>query len=222
MAEWLGYRFVLLLWVLFLCAVLALIGLLFWNDFDPMSTLSWFVSDTSFTGRNSIWAFAYHAAQERFWLGHGYGAFWDVGPENDPLANLEPGTWLGDTEVGVINEAHNGYLDLWLNIGFPATVMVVLAYVLGMGRDFLDYINISSNRVLKSVSLAAGLTMFVTLIGNATESTLFFRGPPIFFFVMVLRFMSASLRETTTTLSRTAPSQAFVAVGELKPKDGAA
>jgi O-antigen ligase len=188
-ADWLGERLVLLLWAFLLSVVLALIGLLFWNNFDPMSTLSWFISDTSFTGRNSIWTFAYHAANERFWLGHGYGAYWDVGLENDPLANLEPGTWLGDVEPGIINEAHNGYLDLWLNIGLPSTIVVVAACIMGMARDFLDYIDISSDKVAKSISLASGLMMLSILLGNFTESTLFIRGAPIFFVVLTLRFM---------------------------------
>ena len=103
------------------------------SDFDVQRVLGAFVADTSFTGRDELWGFAWRSALERPWLGHGYGAFWDVGAVNDPLVKLEPGTWLGDVKVGIINQAHDGYLELFLHIGIPMTLVAVASVFVALG-----------------------------------------------------------------------------------------
>jgi len=202
LGERLGVRFILLVICGASVVVLGLIGYMFYSNFDMTRMLAIFIPDTSFSGRNAIWEFAYDHAVDRVWLGHGYGAFWDVGPDNDPLNKLEPGTWLGDTEKGVINEAHNGYLDLWLNIGLPATALLVFAYLLGMMRDLRIFTDARSSDVAKSATLAAALMVLITLLSNFTESTLFFRGPPVFVLLVMTRFLSARVDETQTEAPR--------------------
>lgn len=105
MAERYGAAFILLAATLGLAGAAGVLALLLAIDFDTNIALSSLFGDTTFTGRDELWAFTQREAR-RYWLGHGYGAFWDVGAVNDPLAKLEPGTWLASVEIGTINQAH--------------------------------------------------------------------------------------------------------------------
>jgi O-antigen ligase len=96
--------------------------------------------DPTFTGRTDIWDFAIDRIAERPFLGTGYGAFWDVGEALDPLRHAN--SWLRFAAEGIINQTHNGYIDLWVQAGFPAMVGGVMVMVrplvlagLGLVRD---------------------------------------------------------------------------------------
>lgn len=146
------------------------------NDFDPLAVLSLVLSDTSFTGRDELWAFAYRVAQERSWLGHGYGAFWDVGIGGDPLLRMEPGGWLGDVEPGVINQAHNGYLELWLQIGLPATILSTLVIVgLTIKGSYLWATSKAPKGTRAAIAFITVMPV-IFLLHNLTEASLFIRG----------------------------------------------
>ncbi|WEK51513.1 MAG: O-antigen ligase family protein [Candidatus Kaistia colombiensis] len=175
-AEWLGARFVLLMIALGLIAVTALLGLFAVYDFDLDALLTATLGDASFTGRDELWAFALRSARERFWLGHGYGAFWDVGLAADPLQRLEPGTWLGDVEIGTINQAHSGYLELWLHVGLPATILATLIVIGGVFSGMAQAIAGPMKRPARAAIGFMAMLLFLYLLHNLTEATLFMRG----------------------------------------------
>lgn len=78
-----------------------------------------------FTGRDDIWQFLIARFMERPWMGHGYGGFWDIGPA---APNLRYGTGF----IPMINQAHNGYIDLLLAlgvVGFIAYIWVFISYL---------------------------------------------------------------------------------------------
>ena len=102
-AQYAGHRFAILVTSATLLFLMSVLCLFIYYDFDADRLFGLVLSDTSFSGRDELWSFAWKSAMQREWLGHGYGAFWDVGDANDPLARLEPGTWLGDVDKGVIN-----------------------------------------------------------------------------------------------------------------------
>ncbi|GLK81896.1 O-antigen ligase family protein [Methylopila turkensis] len=177
LSERLGARFVLLLVGVGLLGLVGVLVLFAAYDFDLAQFSALFTGDASFTGRDELWAFALGAAQERPWLGHGYGAFWDVGADNDPLNRLDPGTWLGDVEVGTINQAHNGYLELWLHIGLPATALASLVVVGHLLRGTRWAVS-ALPRPERAAAGAFGLILLIYLLHNLTEATLFVRGIP--------------------------------------------
>lgn len=164
------------------------------SGFDPAGFAAVFTGDASFTGRDELWAFALDRAGERPWLGRGYGAFWDVGPGADPLLRVDPGSWLGDIEIGTINQAHNGYLELWLQIGLPATVlaaMVVVVQLLVAARWSF------SARASLTTAWANGLLTLILmlyLLHNLTEATLFIRGVPFCNISLLAMFVSMRSR----------------------------
>ncbi|NVN87186.1 MAG: O-antigen ligase family protein [Rhodopseudomonas sp.] len=193
-ASRLGPRFVLLILTTLMLGVAGLLILFIVNDFDPMRLVGLFVGDTSFTGRDELWAFAWRKASERIWLGHGYGAFWDVGLVNDPLTRLDPGTWLGDVEKGIINQAHNGYLELWLQIGLPATCVVAIAIAARISSTTRMAIESAPATDTRATYAAIALILFIHLVHNLTEATLFLRGNQFSVLVLILLFVSSEFR----------------------------
>ena len=181
-----GRRAALLAIAGFLVATAAGFALFAAADFDTTRALDATIGDASFTGRDELWAFAQGEIARRPWGGHGYGAFWDVGPANDPIARLEPGTWLGDSEVGVINQAHNGYLDLALNVGEPAAWLAGLAAAFSMLRALARAHAQGIDRATRAAHGAFAALLFAFLIHNTTEATLFLRGAPLWSLMVVV------------------------------------
>jgi exopolysaccharide production protein ExoQ len=138
-------------------------------------------NDSSFTGRTQIWDFAATEIARRPWTGYGFGSFWDVGDANDPLLRAPPGSWLATLKIGeradvVINEAHNGYLDLRLQGGMPALIFAVLAQlltVLALTRKLFARTLSRADAVAAATFLVIAL---VVLVHNKTESSLWMRG----------------------------------------------
>lgn len=87
-----------------------LIGLLFWEKLFEFF-LSMVNKDVSLTGRIPLWQTVFEIGLERIFVGYGYGSFWLGwgGPESASVwqaVNWKP------------PNAHNGYLDVWLQLGF--------------------------------------------------------------------------------------------------------
>src|SRR5262249_514880 len=65
--------------------------------------------DPSLTGRAELWVQVVDAIRSRFWLGHGYGAFW-LGWDGESALIWRVISWRPPT-------AHNGFLDMGLELG---------------------------------------------------------------------------------------------------------
>jgi exopolysaccharide production protein ExoQ len=74
--------------------------------------------DATFTGRTDIWAELTPMALEEPILGHGFGGFW--------VGNF----------YAEVNEAHNGYLEVCLVLGFVG-LLLLLGMIISYGRDCL-------------------------------------------------------------------------------------
>jgi exopolysaccharide production protein ExoQ len=177
-AQGLGRRFALLTMAGIALVVVATFVIMIAFDFEFYKILVAFVSDPTFTGRDELWAFAYDRAMRREWFGYGYGAFWDIGFANDPLKKLEPGTWLGDSPVGLINQAHNGFLELWLHIGLIATVLAIFSVVVAIGRATRRAIETRDAPGARPVFAMVAMVLFIHLLHNFTEATFFMRNNP--------------------------------------------
>ena len=70
--------------------------------------------DATLTGRSEIWK-AVLGTHTNPWIGTGYESFW-LGPR---LARV----W---ETAGAVNEAHNGYLEVYLNLGLIGDFLVIL------------------------------------------------------------------------------------------------
>jgi exopolysaccharide production protein ExoQ len=76
-----------------------------------------FSKDPTLTGRVPLWSALWSMIAERFWLGYGYGAFW--------LGWSGPSALLWRLVPWEPSNAHNGYLDVWLELGMVGVVLGV-------------------------------------------------------------------------------------------------
>lgn len=91
------------------------VGAWVWTDNSAL-ILELLGKDPTLTGRTDIWESLMRRVAERPWTGFGYSAFW--GKESVPAhyVRLETG-WL-------VPSAHNGWIDLLVQVGWPGTVLV--------------------------------------------------------------------------------------------------
>jgi exopolysaccharide production protein ExoQ len=78
--------------------------------------------DLTFTGRWQLWEVIWDQIAQHFWLGYGFGAFWDVDGADNSFGLARSVGWLG-----VVGQAHNGYLDLFLQIGLVGLGLALLS-----------------------------------------------------------------------------------------------
>jgi exopolysaccharide production protein ExoQ len=77
--------------------------------------------DRTLTGRTWLWEEAWEFITGRPLLGYGYGAFW--APDSPPAIELQTVLhWP-------MSHAHNGYLDLWLQLGLLGLVLFVWSLI---------------------------------------------------------------------------------------------
>jgi len=77
--------------------------------------------DPTLTGRTAIWAQVWIEILKRPWLGYGFSAFWRgaKGASFDVVAALK----------FVLFHAHNGFLEIWLELGIAGLLLFVLSYL---------------------------------------------------------------------------------------------
>jgi exopolysaccharide production protein ExoQ len=89
---------------------------------DPAVVLKALGKDPSLTGRTDIWVALMREVGERPWTGFGYQAFW--GRESIPAAFIRAETqWP-------VPSAHNGWIDLLIQLGWPGAFSVGFAVML--------------------------------------------------------------------------------------------
>jgi exopolysaccharide production protein ExoQ len=96
-------------------AIIIILGTL--SPFTGGSTVGSFASsagrDTTLTGRTQIWASLLPVAMQRPLLGRGFGGFWTTGAR----------------EMFDISEAHSGYLDVLLDLGFSGILLISIFFL---------------------------------------------------------------------------------------------
>lgn len=82
--------------------------------------------DPTLTGRTDIWASILRRVQESPWLGYGYQAFWSI-DRHGPAAIIRREThWT-------VPSAHNGWLELLIQLGAIGVALFALNYLLTVG-----------------------------------------------------------------------------------------
>ena len=72
--------------------------------------------DPSLTGRTGIWDALFVKIAERPWTGYGYNAFWGL--------DSEPALWVRYQTGWVVPSAHNGWIDVLVQLGWPGAILV--------------------------------------------------------------------------------------------------
>jgi O-antigen ligase len=119
-----------------------------------ISVLSGFLEmlgrDATFTGRTAIWAALLPVASNQPFFGLGFGSFWT------PLTRIHY----------IVGEAHNGYLDAALDIGYFGLLLLTL-YLLSSCYRAVKGLLVDFDWACLWLCL-----LFMTVLHNATESSL--------------------------------------------------
>lgn len=117
------------------------------------SALSKMGRDTTLTGRTEVWEIVIPMAENK-WIGAGYESFW-IGDRLDRIIE----------KVGAgLNQAHNGYIEIYLNIGWIG--LAFLAFVILGG-----YQNIMRSLRIDPEMSGLKLALFlICLVYNFTEA----------------------------------------------------
>ncbi len=151
----------------FLIAVVLLVGgTTQWILGDVQALLDTLGKDVTLTGRTLLWPAVVEMIEERPWLGYGYSAFW-LGWEGESAT-----LWFITNQE--YDHAHNGILDLWLDLGLVGVCVFTAAYLLAFGRAVIWA---RATKTMEGLWPLAFLTFM--MLYNLTESALLLRNNPI-------------------------------------------
>lgn len=105
---------VVAIWV---AVVVAGLGIWTWET-HSVAVLEALGKDPSLTGRTEIWDSLMRKVADRPWTGYGYGAFWGR------VGESVPADWVRKETGWTVPSAHNGWIDLLVQLGWPGAVLV--------------------------------------------------------------------------------------------------
>ena len=149
-----------------------------WLHFDTV--LQSLDKGSTLTGRRPLWDSVLPAIHDRLWFGHGYGAFWRGWEQPSNLVWLQ-NPWGPP-------HAHNGVLELALNVGVVGVALWLLALLSCLRRGLVQ------TRWNQAAYWPVGL-IILTLAFNVTEVTLMSNGLFWALFVAASCSLSRSPRE---------------------------
>jgi O-antigen ligase len=130
---------------------------------------------TTFTGRADLWRFALDTMAPRQWKGYGLESFWLT--EN--VFGAETPFELSWDPRGIVN-AHSGYLDIAIAMGWPSLVVASFVLLFLPLHDYLKCPLQSENRRLSDLFL---MIIAFVLLNSFLESYFFRRNDPIWMFL---------------------------------------
>jgi exopolysaccharide production protein ExoQ len=149
----------------------------------PFSEISQAVfGDPTFTGRTLIWDFVSDVINRAPVLGQGFGSFWGIG-DNSIVIKEAPGF------IAELLQAHNGYLDVLVELGVVGLVIVLLLICSAL---FLLGRLPASHRLNLWLMVSA---MLLALVHNFMESSLF-RGYALTWILLLLVIAFAGASKT--------------------------
>jgi exopolysaccharide production protein ExoQ len=110
-----------------LCLGIVLAGALLFLFGGASTVTSALGRKSDFSGRTDIWAASIAAADNPL-IGTGFESFWNVNIEK--VARLLPGYW----EIHNLVSAHNGYIQIYLDLGWIGLSLIALILITGYRR----------------------------------------------------------------------------------------
>lgn len=158
--------------------------------------------DSTLTNRTELWPAVIEMIRQHPWLGYGYGAFW-LGWSGE---SAHVALWVLEGGDPPFLHAHNGFLDLWLNLG----LLGLATFALGFSLAALRAVS-----WVRATRTATGLwpLVFLTfiLLYNFTESSVLIHNN-IFWILYV----------TVVMLTATGYPEPAGPTGWMRPREGRA
>ena len=137
-----------------------------------------FGKGSDLTGRTEIWEFVRIEIERHWLLGIGYGAFWH-GPGSAAQIVIDHLPWIP-------TQAHNGYLDIWNELGTLGLLLMACVLLAHIHQLFQLA---SFNRPVAGLH---GAIVAVTCVSNFSESSLF-RGVGFENILLIFSIVSVSI-----------------------------
>jgi O-antigen ligase len=142
----------------------------------------YFGKDLTLSGRVDIWKFAWDEIEKKLLLGYGFASYWIMGS-----SRLE--IFASYFEGFMVNEAHNGYLEILLQLGvvgfifflFPIVAFIYRMFKLNSNLVILIFVTIITLNYTESVlfKVGLGITTFYFMATYAALSVFYFNLRPI-------------------------------------------
>jgi exopolysaccharide production protein ExoQ len=134
----------------------------------------YFGKDMTLSGRSDIWKFVWDDIEKRLLLGYGFATYWIMGSSRlEIFADLFEGFQ--------VNQAHNGYLEIMLQLGVIGTIFFLFLMAAYVYRMF----KVNSN---------LAILIFVSIFTlNYTESALFKVGFGVTTFYFMASYIAISV-----------------------------
>lgn len=126
---------------------------------NPETVLSLLGRDSTLTGRTQLWSLVWQMVPAHFWFGYGYGGFW-LGFDGPSAPVWIAAGWNPPN-------AHNGFLDLMVDLGAVGLSIFVASFVAALRKACLL---VRRRRTLDAVFPLVVLVFL--LVSNITESYL--------------------------------------------------
>ncbi|WP_373540198.1 O-antigen ligase family protein [Chamaesiphon sp.] len=137
-------------------------GLSLWVNENAGMLLGAIGKDPTLTGRTDMWPSILEMIWKQPWLGYGYNGFWGDWDS--------PGSYVWYIVNWTPPNAHNGFLDLWLDFGLVGVIIFGLGFCQTLMRG-LKWVRIDKHWV----SFWGVLYLTYLVLGNLTESSLAIR-----------------------------------------------
>ena len=156
----------------------------------------------AFTGRSQIWTVITAYARDHLLLGAGYGSFWGIG-DNSPVLSYGTG-WLE-----TVYQAHNGYLEMLVNIG-------LIGLLFGIYDLVLRPLTLLASKPLPVGVSRSMLCAFVTFacLHNLLEGTFMNRAAPTW---VIVSLAYASLFKSGAEAARSQREASYRASFRVRP-----
>jgi len=196
-----------------LCLAIIIVGggaLLFGGEGDVAQALG---RQGNLTGRTEIWAAVIPAVSNPI-IGDGFESFW-IGPDVKKVWRSLSGWWHPEG----LNEAHNGYIEVYLNLGWIGVCLIALILVSGYRRA------VSAFQLNPSIGGLMLVYIIVSAVYSITEAG--FRSPhPMWIFLLLAIFGTRGVaagriaeEKPTTFASRGGTARRTAARGILVPEN---
>jgi exopolysaccharide production protein ExoQ len=156
-----------------------------WFSANAATVLDGIGKDATLTGRADMWPYIIEMIEKQPWLGYGYNGFWGTADD--------PGAYVWAAAKWMPPNAHNGFLDLWLELGLLGVVVFIVGFAQALAKGLIW---IRHNQTGEGIWFLLYLTNLV--LANLSESSLLNRND-IFWLLYVS--MSFSLVMTATKTS---------------------
>jgi len=155
---------------------IAYLGFSFFNTTPLQAVIQASGRDMTFTDRDLIWADVMNNAAKSPILGVGIGAYWvgEIGYDLYPMPN-----WSAKTPRWRPEEGHNGFIDVYAELGIVGVILLLGVIANGFGGIFRE---IERNFPYGTLRLA----LFLGIILNNMAETSFLKGTHDLWFLFLL------------------------------------